>query len=395
MRNTFGALKGAFSMKRRRSALLIGVVVVVCSTALTACNTKDVYSSPDSTMCIYDKEDGRLIKQLPPGADSVEVEDDAIEVKLPTSDRFGYVTPDDAKRDPGFPKYMTGTDSTYKDIGAYGQVKFQFDQNQQCAWYEQNGKRNADENGNLGFNTRGDPNTGWATWLAENLAPAMQRTMEPILRKYDWAHLVYNYPVNASERGDVPDGEEPGMLTRDAVAEEFNKNFSAELSKSIGGQYFCGIAYDSAKPDVCPNIQIYLDGFVLYKDDSPLKQRQELEQIAENNRYANERAALIEQGIDAETREKQAQTDRDNALAEIEKTDKLADQARERALLEDQQLTDALNAQQAATEDLSACAEAAKLNGGVISPEDCARILLALEGLSPNVAGDGLVISGK
>src|SRR5690606_12573688 len=73
---------GSYPMRNRLSArtALLTATAIAATAILASCglNEKDVYSKPDATICVYDKEDGKLIKQLPPGADRTKVEDDAI-----------------------------------------------------------------------------------------------------------------------------------------------------------------------------------------------------------------------------------------------------------------------------------------------------------------------------
>ena len=71
-------------MTRKRQFKLGGAFLALAGAGtliFSACSgitNKDVHSKPDATVCIYDKEDGKLIKQLPPGANKAEVEGDAV-----------------------------------------------------------------------------------------------------------------------------------------------------------------------------------------------------------------------------------------------------------------------------------------------------------------------------
>lgn len=380
--------------KTKLGAIL--ALVGVGAVALGACSgltNKDVHSKPDHTVCIYDKEDGKLIEQLPPGANKKEVEGDAVVVEIPTSNRFYFVSPDSSVKDPGAPNYLTGRDASYKDMQMVVQIRFRFDVNKACKWFDQHGRRNADGNGSLGFNARGDANQGWARWLNENFAPAMQTVGEPLIFQYSWPHHEYNYPVNADDNGVIANGDEAGLLTREQMQLDFGANLSKNLTDSLGDSFFCGIDYDPAKPDVCPDIKVDIYSTKLV-DQTPVNERKAVEALSEGNRIANDKAALIEAGTDAAIRQRKAELAEEKAIADEENAAAIEAETRRQQLLAAQQATKDLEAQRAAVDKLSVCAEAARINGGPISPSECALLLLALQGKSPAVPGGGIVVNG-
>lgn len=384
--------------------------LVFTGVACSSLNHKDVYSQPDWVTCIYDKEDGKLIKQLNPGDDRVSVEDDAIVVLIPSSNRFiAAVT--GSGRDPGFPEGLVSQEATRRETNTQTQGRFRFNTSIACKWYEQHGRRNADESGSLGFNVRGDANQGWARYLIENMLPEMVKVNDALLKNKSWQYLEDNLPTNANQDGIVPDGEEAGPLTLDVMEVEFGEMFTKNLNASLGDNYFCGITYDPLKPDVCPPITFDIYSVSLV-DQTPVNERRKLEETEDALEIAEKQQALLDQQQQQDydfavqqqqNQEKQDQLDYDNAVAaseqqnkldDLKAADEIAELKRQQGVAAEAAALEALKNQQAAKQQLAPCIEAAALNGGVITADECAKILLALQGKSPSVPGSNISIGG-
>lgn len=263
-------------------ALLLAVVASGC--------TKDVNSGFDSLACVYDGSDEggeRLLKQLPPG-NHTKTDLANIVVKIPTSNRFYAASQDRGVADPGAPDGYIGFARGNARVLTAGQVRFRFNPSRSCAWYAHHGRRNA-QDGELGFNSRGDETTGWARWLNENFGVTMQDVVSSVTNKYTWPSLVYNYPSNAN-----PD---TGFLGKDKKAEEpirlvygrelgavFTERLNANLGE--GGPFFCGI--DTEKTgDPCPPMTFQVFN-VTTVDPTLTAQREAIEKS--NQQLANAQA---------------------------------------------------------------------------------------------------------
>jgi hypothetical protein len=236
-------------------------------------------STSDTHVCVFDGSErgGQKLKfQVAPGAESKKIDDNDQVVKIPASNRFWMVSPDRSVADPGTPEWYTGNAAGGVPIVVSGQIRFRFNLDNACEWYSKHGRRNADEDGDLRFNARGDDalNSGWFKHGNENFVPTMQEVITEEMSAFEWAFLHYNYPVNADAAG-VVEGE-PGDHTRQAVGKVLGDAYTERLEANLGGEYFCGIG--STADDPCPPISFQVT-YAGPGQDSPLvKDRERVEQ---------------------------------------------------------------------------------------------------------------------
>jgi hypothetical protein len=307
-------------MKKR----ILGVLVAAAfGASLAACGITDQYatSTSDTHVCVFDGSErgGQRLKfQIAPGADSEEIDDNDQVVRIPASNRFWNVTRDDSVRDPGAPVHYTGNARNGVPVYIEGQIRFRFNLELACEWYSRHGRRNADENGDLGFNIRGDANQGWFRFGNENFVLTMQEVVSEQLSQFDAEALHYNYPENYN-----PDtGEGSGRPTRQVLAEVLGQAYTERLARNIAGSYFCGPEEPTAD-NPCPAItfQVFYAG---PGNESPL--------VQERDRVEAARRAL----------ERQAD---ENALAAAEQEALLLAEQREQELLRIRVATAELEAQ--------------------------------------------------
>lgn len=242
----------------------IAVFATVVALVLASCSIDDQYATPtsDSHLCVFDGSErgGQKLKfQLAPSAESRKIDDNDQVVKIPASNRFYATTKNGARRDPLASEFYDanarGSDATGTvPIQIEGQIRFKFNYAKNaCEWYSLHGRRNADENGDLGFNARGNDalTAGWFKFLTENFGQTMDQAVVPVALGYNWNSLVYNYPVNADSDGKVPDGKAPGIPTQTDFGNKVAVEFTNRLNKNLGGQYFCGV---DSKGDECTDL---------------------------------------------------------------------------------------------------------------------------------------------
>lgn len=286
----------------RVRAAVAGVLAVMSAFALTACG-QTVAPRSDEYVCVYGPIDkGRaLVDQYKPGENPKQVENGSQIISIPTSNRFYYMVKDDAIRDPGAASSILATSKDPQQVEAQIAIRFTFKQDKICNWFTNHGRRNGDKNNNddLGFNTRGNPNTGWARWLNENFGETMKDVLLTTpFRKYTWEQL------NLPEAETVAD-----------INTQLSKMFSEKLTAYLGDQYFCGVTYDSTKPDVCPDIEVKVSGTIIPTNDQLIKNRDAAQQAASDAKLEQEKA------LAAKTAEKAKQ---DIADAQLETQKKLA-----------------------------------------------------------------------
>lgn len=374
-------------MKKRFAvrALAMTAAAAVVGVTLVSCGSKDVYSKPDEVTCVYDREDGKLIEQLAPGSNLTKVESDAEVNTVPASNRFWNFTQSSSK-DVASKGFVSALDQTFKQVRAEGEINMKFNVPKACEWNSNYGRRSFKEGYNgMAFNVEGDPGTPWQVWLRRNFEDLLERNAQEVLNDYTWKQLRYQWPTNADpETGLVPEGETPGPSVLREVEQRLSEVFTTALEDALAGQYFCGPGYNPAKPDVCPPIQVQLTKVDLV-DAAPAQAFEQLQSKRETALNAEEESKLLEQSKDAEISAEKTRLERDKAFKDLQNQAAIEEEARKQTLLEAQKATQALQAAQAAEEQLSVCKQAAELNAGTISPEDCAKIILALQGLSPNV----------
>lgn len=237
----------------RRIAIMAAFLVGAFSIA--SCSKDYATSTSDSHVCVFDGSErgGQKLKfQVPPGAESKEIDNNDKVIKIPASNRFYMASTNDATRDPLAPRFYEGFAKGSVKVRIEGQLRFRFNLKLACEWYSQHGRRNADSNGDLKFNARGDDarRAGWLKFLAENFGVTMQEVTSETVGVYSWPALVYNYPANADEAGVLPPGAKAQAATNIALGVELGKNFTERLNANLGGEYFCGI--ETTDRDTCP-----------------------------------------------------------------------------------------------------------------------------------------------
>lgn len=387
------------------------MALMLMSGLLTGClgNDKDVFASSQYYTCIYDKEDGTLIEKLPPGGGKVKVEDDAQVWRVPTSQRFWNIDPDDAVRDPGAPKFVTGLDSNYKDVQMVVHAKFFINQTRACDFVDRHGKRNvsADNYGTddtesttkMGFNVRGDADQPWFRFLNENLSAAMQSQGKPLLPRYDWRYYEFEYPTNANLDGvvvcDANKECPPKPTALDTLEPEYGELVSKELNKQIGKDFFCGPGYDPEKPDVCPPVQVEILRINL-ADRGPVEQFQKVIDLKDQADSDRRLATLTRDATDAAVEAQRAQLDQDRAIQEVIDSfggvdpgvaEAERDAALERAKAAGAAAVAEENAKAAAAEKMAPCTIVGAKG------DECARILAALNGNYPQGNGTSVQVN--
>lgn len=286
-------------MKTRSKKLLMWpLAIVTMLVTLSSCAddfNEYATSTSDTHVCVYDGSErgGQKLKfQIPPGAEAKKIDGNDQVVRIPASNRFWAVSTVDSVRDPGAPTHYTGNAAGGVPVFVEGQIRFRFNLERACEWYSKHGRRNADENGSLGFNVRDDANQGWFRFGNENFVPTMQEIINEQLQPYNWASMHFNYPMNANpENGLIPDGAEPGTATRSDLGITLGEGYTARLNANLGvasdeDGFFCGIDPDSSGGSTsCPTIRFQVtyagpcatDPQVAPCEDSKVKARQKLE----------------------------------------------------------------------------------------------------------------------
>jgi hypothetical protein len=242
-------------MKHR---IILTAAVALGLLALTGCSQKWATSTSDTHVCVFDgseKGGQRLKFQVPPGAESRKIDDNDQVVRIPASNRFWMVSEDRSVADPGTPNFYTGNAAGGVPVYITGQIRFRFNLELACEWYSKHGRRNANAEGDLGFNVRGDANQGWFRFLNENFTQTMQEVVSEQMYQYQWPYLHYNYPVNADEAGVVAEGDTPAESTRQVLGDALGKAFTDALRADLGGDYFCGIDTAPTQAESCPEMR--------------------------------------------------------------------------------------------------------------------------------------------
>lgn len=323
-------------MKTNKRWALPAVLLVVIAGGITSCSTIDpqyATSTSDTHICVFDGSErgGQKLKfQVPPGAESKKIDDNDQVVKLPSSNRFYATTKNAARRDPLASEFYAAPargsdDGGTVDVQIEGQIRFRFNLKLACEWYSKHGRRNADADGDLGFNCRApgcDPNNaGWFKFLTENFGQTMDQAVVPVALNYQWKKLVRNYAVNANSEGILPEGEKAGEPTQTKFGDEAAIEFTKRLNKNLGGQYFCGV--DTTTGEECPPLEFEVTKVTgpenLMKNEADVEQKRSdlnaLQQIAELREQqqaatlANEAALQEELKAKLNTANLQAQLD--------------------------------------------------------------------------------------
>jgi hypothetical protein len=228
-------------------AVIIGLLFV-----LTGCGVAK--PSSDEVACVYSsKSEGRQFKEkVNPNEDGKDSSEGHIVVTIPTSNRFYGVSRDEAKSDPGAPKFYTAYSEGRVPVTVEGQFRFKFNNvgNLPCEWLSAHGFRNIQGDGtDLGFNVRGDANQPWFLFLNGNFGGTGLTAVTNKTTSYNVLSLAYNDPINADpETGLVPKDKAAGINTWEQFGREVGLEFSNLLEPRLGAKYFCGI--DPLKPGV-------------------------------------------------------------------------------------------------------------------------------------------------
>lgn len=379
---------------RRIKALVVGAVVATLAIGIgcSSVNNKDVHASSQFYTCIYDHEDGNLIKKLPPGGGKVNVENDAEVWLVPTSQRFYNVDPDPAIADPGAKQFITGKDKNYQDVQAVVHVEFYFNQEKICDFVDRHGKRNVDpaviDDGDvedkMGFNVRGKADEPWFVFLNEKFGPALQSQGELLFNRFEWDYYEFSFPANANIDGVVPEGETPAPIARDSLEAAYAESFTEELNTLLSGEFFCGAGYDPENPDECPELTVQIVDIGL-TDPARVDERQQqldLREQADNDR----REAQLTRDATAAALELQE--------AQLSQEQQLQDQVAqyggvipEVAEAQRQLQLEQIAQQQAALPSVAVC-QLVRATG-----DDCARLIAAVNGQYPQGNGTNVNVT--
>lgn len=280
-------------MKRTLNFVALVAVLFALAALAAGCGSKQtVTTSADEMACVYgDQQHGQhLIDQIPPSSNPKQYGSNDQVVYLPASNRFFMASKDAGIRDPRAPKFYLGYASGSVPVQIQGQIRFRFNPKLACQWYAKHGRRNADENGDLGFNVRGgnQADTGWARWLAENFGVTMQQAVQEVLGSYQWPALVYNYPTNANDNGVVKG--KPGTLSRIALGEVLGKQFTKDLNENLGGDFFCGVDDQNN----CSDMEFQVSD-VTTQDPSLMSARAEVEKLRAQQQNADSQLKIGQQ----------------------------------------------------------------------------------------------------
>jgi hypothetical protein len=278
--------------KRRTGPMSLAAVSMMAALTLAGCSDDYATSTSDTHVCVFDgsEKGGQKLKfQIPPGAESKEIDDNDQVVKIPASNRFYMAHQDRNVADPGAPSQYSGNAQGGVPVFTYGQARFRFNLEKACEWFSKHGRRNTPDGVELGFNVRGDANQGWFRFLNENFGVTMQEVVGERMGSYNWAFLHYNYPANADDAGLVPEGQSPGEPTLLKLGKELGMAFTDRLRANLGDDYFCGIdPSPDGEASNCPPIRFQAIYAGPGNDSQLVKDRQKVE----DTRQALESARL-------------------------------------------------------------------------------------------------------
>ena len=282
------SIKERKTMRRQRRQRLVVAAMLLLALVVTACG-QNISTGTDEVICVYGAGggDGKELKSGPllPSSDVINVRDDRKVVRIPVSNRFYAITTDGELRDPGAPTYFEVEDANGIPIRIEVWVRFVFNAETACEWFNQHGIRNAaggtyySEDGttamelepyDMGFNVRGIV-APWFFWLAENFGIELERAVRLGGRQTTWAHWEYDYALTANEYGNVPEGVDVNSVTttyqwaEQFLSEEFSQELNAKLGADpLGRNYFCGVGHNQARPNECGNMVVeILDAYAV------------------------------------------------------------------------------------------------------------------------------------
>lgn len=364
----------------------LGLVLFGVIAGLSACSLQR--TEANEWGCTFGKGpfDSKALKgQYAPGSDGVRTNDSF--VAGPADVRFYIIDEDPATADfGGRPIIVPARGSSDAGVGVVQvsvetQVRFLFNE-RFCDWYIDHGKRSEP----LRFD--GDPSDGggWAQFLNSSMNQKLIEAARPVVAPEDYVSLYVNARIG--------EGDAAG-LAYDVLAQELSANLSRELTKDLGGEYFCGPSYqfdgdiDGDLANGCPPLEVTI------KRIAPVDQTliSKLEQIVANEEQqkiiASDKELELET-IEAERQKELARiaANQETLIAQQEQREAVetaqaqADLAIEQALaavLEQQRL----NAEIEAVSSTAFCKELASV--GV----DCALLAAAENGSYPRIITGG------
>lgn len=342
-------------------------LIIVAALALGACSLER--PAANQWGCTFGKGplDSKGLKgQFAPGQDGTWTNDDF--VSGPSDVRFYIIDNDPATADfGGRPIVVPARGSTDSNVGVVPvsietQVRFLFNENF-CDWYINHGRRSEP----LNFDGGPDEGDGWNQFLNTSMNQKLIEAARPVVvdERYDTLYV----------NGQLDEGR-----AYDVLASELSDNLSRELTKDLGGAYFCGPSYefdgkiDGELENGCPPMEVTI------KSVTPTEPKfiARLETIVANE----EQQKVIESDKERQLLETAAQQEtqtREQARREA------VEVAKAEADLAIQQAQEAVLAQEQINADIQAEANAAYCLALAEAGVDCALLAAAENGVYPRI----------
>lgn len=250
-------------MKLVTSMKLVAGLITILFVA-SACSEYAEVSSPQDILCVFGDggKDGNDLKRVvlpgsPAGDYKISINGEE-GIVIPGTKRFWNESFEEGNRDVGA---STNIPMRFSGVAAQVPVEvgFVFNAKLACEWYENHGSRY--EPLNFGNETPGQE-SGWLNWLNQNMGRTLDSTAQSgFANGYPWQAPFYNYDSNANANGEFDPGVEPsGVATKKQIEDEWSIIFTEAFHDTIGGEYICGINYDTSDLAECPPMQISIVG---------------------------------------------------------------------------------------------------------------------------------------